>query len=55
MGHCHSGENMIRERGMYYLKSDYYDLIRNLGGDCGNPGHRQIVCLIKSAEHNDLY
>jgi len=46
---------MIKERGMYYATNDFYDIIRKLGGDCGNPGRRPIVCLIKSAEHKDLY
>ena len=45
------GYMMIKERGIYYASNDFYNVIRNLGGNCGNPGHRPVVCLIKSAEH----
>ena len=46
---------MIRERGIYYATDDFYEMIRSLGGDCGNPNHRPIVCLVKSVEHPELY
>jgi len=46
---------MVKERGIYYAKDKFYTIIRKLGGDCGNPGHRPIVCLIKSFEHPSLY
>ena len=46
---------MIKERGIYYASNDLYNVIKMLGGDCGNPGHRPIICLVKSAEHPKLY
>ena len=46
---------MIKECGIYYTSNDFYNVIRTLGGDCGNPGRRPVVCLVKSAEHLDLY
>jgi len=46
---------MIKERGIYYASNGLYDIIKKLGGDCGNPGHRPVVCLVKSAEHPALY
>jgi hypothetical protein len=46
---------MIKERGIYYAKKEFYSLIGKLGGDCGNPGQRPIVCLIKSLENDKLF
>jgi len=46
---------MIKECGIYYTSNDFYNVIRTLGGDCGNLGRRPVVCLVKSAEHLDLY
>lgn len=46
---------MIIEKGIYYAKDELYELFLELGGDCGNPGHRPIVCLVKSIENLSLY
>ena len=48
-------QDMIKEKGIYYATDSFYEMIRNLGGDCGNPNHRPIVCLVKSIEHPELY
>jgi hypothetical protein len=53
---CVYGEKIvIKEKGIYYAKADFYSLIEELGGNCGNPGQRPIVCLIKSLESEGLF
>ena len=46
---------MIIEKGIYYAKNEIYQMINNIGGDCGKPGRRPIVCLIKSIEHPEIF
>ena len=46
---------MIKEKGIYYAHDSFYDIIKECGGNPGNPGHRPIVCLIKSIEHDEMY
>lgn len=43
------------EHGMYFATSDFYDLIRQLGGTWSDSKERPIVCLIKSSENEHLY
>lgn len=45
----------MTENGIYFAKSEYYQLIRSLGGQWNDKKERPIVCLIKSKEHPDLY
>ena len=46
---------MLKEKGIYYADNSFYELIEKLGGNCGQPGHRPIVCLIESIEHSGIY
>ena len=43
------------ERGLYYAKSEFGELIRSIGGTWNDTKHRPIVCLVKSSEHEGLY
>lgn len=43
------------ENCLYYGKKEYYELVRNLGGEWGDTKERPIVCLIKSSENEHLY
>lgn len=43
------------EHGMYYLKSEFYNVIRAQGGQWNDSKERPIVCLIKSVENDNLY
>ena len=44
----------MTEHGLYFLKSEFYDIIRQLGGQWNDSKARPIVCLIKSLE-NELH
>lgn len=41
--------------GMFFLSSDFYDVIRKIGGTWSDTKERPIVCLIKSSENEHLY
>ena len=43
------------EKGLYYLKKEFGDMVRNIGGEWNDKKHRPIVCLIKSSENENLY
>ena len=43
------------ERGLYYANQDLAELIKSVGGEWNDSKHRPIVCLIKSAENDNLY
>lgn len=43
------------EHGMYFGKSEFYQIIRDNGGSWNDSKERPIICLIKSTEYNNLY
>ena len=43
------------ERGLYFAKGIFKDLIRSVGGEWNDKKQRPMVCLIKSSECDDLY
>lgn len=43
------------EHSIYFGKSDFYNLIRNLGGSWNDSKERPIVCLIKLSENDKIY
>lgn len=43
------------ERGIYFGKQEFYNLIRSVGGVWNDGKERPIVTLIKSTEHESLY
>lgn len=45
----------MTEHGMYFASKDFYNLIRNNGGQWNDSKERPIVCLIKSNENDKLY
>ncbi len=45
----------MEEHGMYFGKSEFYQIIRNQGGVWNDSKERPIICLMKSVECNDLY
>ena len=48
-------EGIMVEKGLYYLKEEYYQLIRLMGGSWEDTKHRPVVCLLKSNENENLY
>ena len=45
----------MEEHGMYFGKSEFYQIIRNQGGVWNDSKERPIICLMKSIECNALY
>ena len=43
------------ENSIYYGKSEFYDIIRNLGGIWNDSKERPIVTLIKLSENENIY
>ena len=43
------------EKGLYYIKKDFGEMIRNIGGEWNDKKHRPIVCLVKSSENENIY
>ncbi len=43
------------ERGLYYLKQSYSDVIRAAGGEWHDSKHRPVVCLLRSSENPSIY
>ena len=43
------------EHGMYFGKSEFYQIIRDNGGSWNDSKERPIICLIKSIECDNLY
>lgn len=45
----------MKEHSIYYGKSEFYDVIRNIGGTWNDSKERPIVCLIKMSENDNIY
>lgn len=45
----------MTEKGLYYAKPAFFQLIRDLGGQWNDHKHRPLVCLVHSTENPDLY
>ena len=43
------------EHSLYFGKSKYYDLIRNIGGTWNDLKERPILCLMKLSESDSIY
>lgn len=43
------------EHGMFFGKSEFYQIIRDNGGSWNDSKERPIICLIKSTECDNLY
>ena len=45
------------EHGLYILKSDFFNLVKSLGGDCDDDagGKRPIYCCLKDNQIDGLY
>lgn len=43
------------EHGMYFATQNFYNIIREVGGEWNDRKERPIVCLIKSNENDNLY
>lgn len=40
---------------MYYASNSFFEMIRKNGGEWNDKKHRPIVCLVKSAEHPEVF
>ncbi|MEI2367693.1 MULTISPECIES: hypothetical protein [Niallia] len=45
----------IIEKGMYFAKEEFFQLIRNLGGTWDDVKKRPVVTLIQSKQHPEIY
>lgn len=45
----------MREHALYFAKHDFYNIIRNLGGEWNDSKERPIVCLMKLSENDSIY
>lgn len=45
----------MREHGMYFGKEEFYQIIKDIGGQWNDSKERPIVCLIKSVECESIY
>lgn len=45
----------MEEHSIYYAKSDFYEMIRNIGGVWNDSKERPLVCLIKLSENDEVY
>ena len=45
----------MNEHGMYFAKEEFYQTIREIGGQWNDSKERPLVCLIKSLENDDIY
>ena len=43
------------ECGLYYLKEEYGELVRRIGGSWNDSKRRPVVCLVKASESDELY
>lgn len=48
-------EKKMTLHGMFFLSSEFYDVVRKVGGTWSDTKERPIVCLIKSSENEHLY
>lgn len=45
---------MIKEKRIYFLKNDFYQLIKKVGGIYNDTKERPIVCLLK-IDNTDIF
>lgn len=45
----------MEEHGMHFGKTEFYQIIRNIGGAWNDSKERPIICLMKSLECDSLY
>ena len=50
-----SQRRFMQEHGIYFATKEFYQLIRNLGGQWDDTKTRPIICLLKSKESPQLY
>lgn len=43
------------EHGIYFGKNEFYDIIRNIGGEWNDSKERPIVNLLKLSENDNIY
>ena len=49
------GDKKMDKYTIYFGKSEFYDVIRKIGGQWNDSKERPIVCLIKLSENDDIY
>lgn len=47
--------SQITDKGIYYAKNDFYQLIREVGGVWNDAKFRPLVTLIPSSDHPEIY
>lgn len=47
--------SLINEKGIYFAKNDFYQIIKDVGGEWTDTKFRPLVALIKSSDHPDIY
>lgn len=45
----------MQEHGMYFAKSEFYQIIKDNGGIWNDAKERPLICLVKSLEYDELY
>ncbi|HDR7398128.1 hypothetical protein [Bacillus toyonensis] len=45
----------ISEKGIYFAKNEFYEVIKNVGGKWTDTKFRPLVALIRSSDHPDIY
>lgn len=45
----------MREGIIYFVKSEFYEIIRTIGGEWNDNKKRPVVCLLKLKERDDVY
>lgn len=45
----------INEKGIYFAKNEFYEIIKKVGGEWNDTKFRPLVALFKSTEHPDIY
>lgn len=43
------------ENGMYFAKNEFYELIRNAGGEWNDSKERPLVCCLQSKQYPEIY
>lgn len=43
------------ENAIYFGKSEFYEIIRNIGGEWNDSKERPIVCLLKFSKNEEIY
>lgn len=49
------GQGAMVENGIYYMREEYKELIRSLGGTYEDTKKRPIVCLIQSTDYPEIF